>query len=98
MAKSKLAALKELNQKVNDGIRHKIRKASSDPREIALVLIELLLTISIVLSLIFILDPQLSFPEAVKIPDILKFFLIAAAMFIVYRIYGYTNDFRVAGN
>ena len=30
MAKSKLAALKELNQKVNDGIRHKIRKASKN--------------------------------------------------------------------
>jgi len=91
---NRLDQLKEINHKVNEGIKQKIRKAREDPREIALVLIELLLTIAIILSLMFLFDPQLSFPDAKNIPDIVKFLLIAIAMYLVYRIYAYTKDFR----
>jgi hypothetical protein len=94
MPESRIEKLKELNQKVNEGLKHKFRKAKEDPREIALVLIELLLTIAVILSLIFLFDPQISFPEATKIPDLVKFLLIAVAMYLVYRIYSYTKDFR----
>jgi len=94
MAGNRIEKLKELNQKVNEGLKQKFRKAREDPREIALVLIELLLIVAIILSMIFLFDPQLSFPEAAKIPDIAKFLLIAVAMYIVYRIYSYTKDFR----
>ncbi len=94
MANSRIEQLKEINHKVNEGIKQKFRNAKKDPREIALVLIELLLTIAIILSLIFLFDPQLSFPDAQKIPDLVKFLLIAIAMYLVYRIYAYTKDFR----
>jgi len=94
MGKISIEKIRELNNKVNEGIRHKLRKAKEDPREIALVIVELLLTIAIILSLIFLFDPQLSFPDAQKIPDLAKFFLIAIAMYLIYRIYAYTKEFR----
>ena len=94
MAGGSIEKLKDLNNRVNEGIRQKFRNAKQDPREIALVVIELLLTTAIILSLIFLFDPQLSFPDAQKIPDLVKVLLIVIAMYLVYRIYAYTKDFR----
>jgi len=94
MAGGSIEKLKDLNNRVNEGIRQKFRNAKQDPRAIALVVIELLLTTAIILSLIFLFDPQRSFPDAQKIPDLVKVLLIVIAMYLVYRIYAYTKDFR----
>lgn len=92
----RLKKIREINSAANEGIKKKIKNAKEDPRHLALVLVELFLVVLIVISLLFIFDPNLSFPESDRIPWAVKLLLFVFAMLLVLKLYDYTKDFRVS--
>lgn len=89
--------LREINARANEGIKKKIRNAKEDPRHVALVVIELFIVMLLIISLLFVFDPSLSFPEAAKLSWEAKFFLFVVALAVAFKLYSYTKDFRVKG-
>ena len=90
-----LKKIREINARANEGIKKKIKNAKEDRRHLALVLLELFLVILILLSLLFLFDPAISFPDSEKIPWQLKLVLFVAAIALVFKLYSYTKEFRV---
>jgi len=94
MVKERIKKIKEINEKANAGIKQNIKNAKEDPRLLALVVLEMLLITLIVLALLFILDPNISFPEAENIPWPVKLLLFVATVILVIWVYNYTSEFR----
>lgn len=86
--------IKEITSQANEGIKEKIVQAKEDKRHVALVIVELVLVAIILVSLLFLFDPNLSFPEADRLPWPLKLFLFLCAFGLVVKLYSYTSDFR----
>lgn len=93
----KIAKLKKINQLANEGIRQKFSQAKEDKRHFALIMVELLLLCMIVVSLVFLFDPALAFPQAQFIPWPLKLLLFVGAVLLCLKLYDYTKEFRVTG-
>ncbi len=89
-----LGKVKDINRRANEGIRKKIRNAKEDPRHLGLVFAEFFLIVLILLSLFFLFDPNLAFPDSELIPWPLKLVMFLLAIGLVYKIYSYTKDFR----
>ncbi|MDO8633997.1 MAG: hypothetical protein Q7K34_01760 [archaeon] len=90
------AKIREITRRANEGIKEKVRQARKDKRHVGLVVVELVLTAFILVSVLFLFDPSLSFPGAEKLPWQLKLFLFLCALAIVVKLYSYTSDFRSA--
>lgn len=86
--------IREINRQANEGIKEKVRQAKDDKRHVGLVVVELVLIALILVSVLFLLDPSLSFPGAEKLSWPLKLFLFFCALGIVVKLYSYTSDFR----
>ena len=89
--------IREINSRANEGIKKKIKNAKEDPRQIALVVVEVFLILLLIISMLFLFDPKLSFPDADNVPWELKLVLFLVALGLVFKLYSYTKDFRVKG-
>ena len=90
----KIEKLKKINRLANEGIKKKVKRAREDKRHIALVLVELFLVFVLVLSLLFLFDPNLSFPDSDKIPWPVKMLVFLVTVLIAFKLYSYTKEFR----
>lgn len=80
----------------DDGVKEKFQMAKDDTRHFALIIVELFLVLLIVLSLFFLFDPQISFPQAEFVPLPIKLVLFFGAVALALKLYSYTKDFRVS--
>src|SRR3989344_9243934 len=94
MAEGRLHKLRKLNKEANEGIRENLRNAKGDPRIVALVVLELILVTFLLMALLFLFDPGVSFPAAVSISWPVKLFLFLLTVIAVVWLYHYTSVFR----
>lgn len=90
----RIEKVKQIGRLADEGIKNRVKRVRDDKRHVVLVVIELVLVFGLVVSLVFLFDPSLSFPQAQDIPWYLKFFLFLIGVFLVFKVYSYTRDFR----
>ena len=93
---NKIKKIKSINRLANEGIRQKVKQAREDKRHIELIIVELFLISMLVLSLLFLFDPNLSFPESNldSVPWPLKMLIFLGGVAIAFKLYTYTKEFR----
>ena len=108
--KEKAKALRKADKKyyaeAKEGLKIKVNQYRSDPKLIALVAIEVILIFLLILSIVFLFDPNLEFSEFLPfiqdsgfdlsstIPWELKLALFIVTVYVVWKLYSYTGWYR----
>jgi hypothetical protein len=97
-ARKKFQEVRRINSQATDIVKkefkERIFEAKEDRRIIALFCLEFLLVMFIVVSLVFLFDPELAFPAVSALPDYGKWLILIVSILSIFAIYNYLAVLR----